>query len=79
MSNVYSHAKRELDILVKTHIDPENRPIIEEFIPEILALCEKFGNSGQSGGSAPFVSSAISQAVKHLCMFENNMSLIWDR
>ena len=70
MGNTLTHAQREMDILVKSCPDPENRPIIEEFIPEILALVEKFGESGQSGGSAPYVANAISQAVKHLCLQE---------
>jgi hypothetical protein len=62
-----NYAQKELDILVKN--SPENdRPIIEEFIPEILALVEKFNKSGQSGGSAPYTASAISQAVKKLCL-----------
>jgi hypothetical protein len=64
MTNTFNHAKRELDILVKT----VDKPIIREFIPEILALCEKFGNSGQSGGSAPYVAGAISDAIKKLCL-----------
>jgi hypothetical protein len=67
-SNTYKKAKREIDILLKTSTD--DRPIIEEFIPEILALVNKFGNSGQSGGSAPYVANAISYAVKKLCMQE---------
>jgi hypothetical protein len=50
MTNTQSHAKRELEILFKTTPDA----IIREFETEILALCEKFGQSGQSGGSAPF-------------------------
>lgn len=70
MTNTQSHAKRELDILVKSSTDPGNRPIIEEFIPEILAICEKFGKSGQSGGSAPFTAQALSHAIKTLCLQE---------
>lgn len=68
MSNTKKFAERELDILIKSSTDPDNRPIIEEFIPEILALCEKFGNSGQSGGSAPYTASAIAQAIEKLCL-----------
>lgn len=64
-----THAQKELDILVKS-AEADNRPIIEPFIPEILALVKKFGESGQSGGSAPYTASAISQAVKHLCLQE---------
>lgn len=70
MTNTQSYAQRELDILCKSLTDPDNRPIIEPFIPEILALCERFGNSGQSGGSAPFTASALSQAIKKLCLQE---------
>jgi hypothetical protein len=33
MTNTYNFAKQELDILVKSATDPENRPIIEPFIP----------------------------------------------
>lgn len=68
MTNTYNHAKVELDILVNSSTDPDNRPIIEPFIPELLALAEKFGKSGQSGGSAPYVASALSHAVKHICL-----------
>jgi hypothetical protein len=70
MTNTQRFAQRELDILVKSATDPDNRPIIEEFIPEILALCEKFGNSGQSGGSAPYTATALSHAIKKLCLQE---------
>jgi hypothetical protein len=68
MNNTRNFAEYELDILVKSETDPENRPLIENFIPEILALVDKFGNSGQSGGSAPYTANVISQAVKKLCM-----------
>lgn len=62
-----SYVETELDILVKT-AEPNNRPVIEEFIPEIIALVHKFNKSGQSGGSAPFVAAALSNAVRHLCL-----------
>lgn len=58
------HAKKEIDILVKT----VKEPIIEPFRDELIALCERFGKSGQSGGSAPFTAAALGQAVKTLCM-----------
>jgi len=64
MTNTQSHAKRELEILFKTTPDA----IIREFETEILALCEKFGQSGQSGGSAPFTAGALSHAIKKLCL-----------
>ena len=71
MTNTQAFAKRELDILVKSLPNPENRPIIEPFIPEILALCEKFGSSGQSGGSAPFTATVLAQSIKKLCLQES--------
>lgn len=66
MTKTKSHAKRELEILEKTTPDA----IVTPFKNEILALCEAFGESGQSGGSAPFTAKAISQAVEKLMMFE---------
>ena len=65
-SNTCKKAKSECEILIKTVPDA----IIKDFIPEILALVDKFGNSGQSGGSAPYTANAISQAVKKLCLQE---------
>lgn len=55
-----------MSILAK--VMPDN--LVTEFEPEILALCEKFGLSGQSGGSAPYTAAAVSQAVKKLCLQE---------
>ena len=66
MTNTQKFAKRELDILAATVPDA----IVTPFAKEILALCEKFGKSGQSGGSAPYTASAIAQAVKKLCLQE---------
>lgn len=65
-TNTQSFAKQELDILEATTPDA----IITPFAKEILALCEAFGKSGQSGGSAPMIASAISQAVKKLLLQE---------
>jgi hypothetical protein len=69
ITNTGRKAKQELDILVKSAA-VDNRPIVEPFIPEILALCEKFGLSGQSGGSAPFTATALAQTIKKLCLQE---------
>jgi len=68
-TNTAKHAQRELEILVKSS-EQDNRPIIEPFITEILSLCEKFGLSGQSGGSAPYTATAIAQAIKKLLLQE---------
>ena len=64
MTNTQSHAQVEFDILHKTTPDA----VVLEFKDEILALCEKFGMSGQSGASAPYTASIISSAVNKLCM-----------
>jgi len=66
MTNTQSFAKQELDILAAT----VPNAIITPFANEILALCEAFGKSGQSGGSAPMTASAISQAIKKLMLQE---------
>lgn len=66
MSNLLEFAKKELEILQETVPDA----LVSDFIPEILALIKKFGESGQSGGSAPFTASAIAHTVKKLCLFE---------
>lgn len=71
-----THAEIELDILSKSSGDPNNRPIIEPFKNEIIALCEAFGKSGQSGGSASYVASAISKAVEKLMMFQTITPLL---
>lgn len=68
MSNTHSFAAREFDILSKSCTDPDDRPVIEPFRKEMLALCEAFGNSGQSGGSAPYTASAICSTLKDLLM-----------
>ncbi len=60
----------ELEILSQSFPDPDNRPVIEPFKKEIIALCESFGHSGQSGGSAPYVATAISKAIKKILLFE---------
>jgi len=63
-SKLKDYAEREFDILEKTVEDP----IILPFKNEIIALADKFGDSGQSGGSAPYVASAITQAIQSLLM-----------
>ena len=70
MSNAQTFAKQELEILSKTHLDPYNRPIVERFIPEILALVEKFGKSGQNGGSAPMTADILASTIEKLLLFE---------
>lgn len=66
MTNTQKFAKQEMDILAATVPDA----IVTPFSNEILALCEAVGKSGQSGGSALYTASAISQAVKKLLLQE---------
>jgi hypothetical protein len=61
-----THADIEFDILRKEVPDA----VVLEFEDEIKVLVKKFIESGQSGSSAPFVSSAIVNTVKSLCMFK---------
>jgi hypothetical protein len=65
MTNTKTHAKRELELLEKNVPDA----LVIPFKREILALCEKFGKSGQSGGSGPYTASAISQTIEKLLMY----------
>ena len=68
--NLYEHAVNEFDLLEQNlDEDPDKHPIILEFKTEILSLVKRFADSGQSGGSAPFYASAVSRAIKDLCMF----------
>lgn len=57
-------------MLSEINTDPKNRPVIEEFADQILELCDRFGKSDQSGGSAPFVVGALASAIKKLCLQE---------
>lgn len=64
MTNTQAKAIVEMGILAETTPDAAILP----FRTEIFALCEAFGKSGQSGGSAPFVATAISKAVQKLLL-----------
>jgi hypothetical protein len=74
MTNTQKHAIQEFKILEKTTPDA----VILPFKNEILALCEAFDNSGQSGGSAGFTAGAISEALKKLMMYESISPLTGD-
>lgn len=58
----YPELKRMLDNAQKEG----KTPLIADFVPEIEALVDKFGQSGQSGGSAPFTAGAIVDTIKKM-------------
>lgn len=66
MSNTGKHAKRELEILEKITLSTKADPMILQFKDEIIALCDKFGKSGQSGGSAPYATYMMARCVEQL-------------
>lgn len=65
-----SYAQEEIERVIKQARKEGDRALIEDFAPEMLALIDKFGNSGQSGGSAPYTAGAIVGALKKLLMQE---------
>ena len=69
-SNTLKGAYKEFSILERIYPDKDNQHLAMEFKKEILALVDKFGKSGQSGGSAPYTSECISDVVKKLCMHQ---------
>ena len=64
MTNTQKFAIQELALLKETTPDA----LILPFTKQILDICEAFGESGQSGGSAPYVAHALAQAIKKLCL-----------
>ena len=73
MTNTQSFAAKELDALsgmYSANTTSEDLPLVLEFRDEILALCEKFGKSGQSEDSAPYVALVTCNTLKHLLLQE---------
>ena len=65
-SSKYPELKRLLD-----EANKEGKTLlIAEFVPEIEALVDKFGQSGQSGTSAPFTAGAIVDTIKKMFAHE---------
>lgn len=63
-SNTANFAMMELEILGKTVPDS----LVYPFKDEIIALAEKFGKSGQGGGSAPYTAAALADTIKKLLL-----------
>ena len=66
-SNAYKHAEFEFNIMLKQN---NEELVIKPFIEEILELVDKFGKSGQSGGSAPYTAGCIISNLKNLLAFK---------
>lgn len=66
MTNLKNYAMEEFALMRQKSSDS----VVLEFEEEILALCEKFGNSGQSNNSASFFAGEISNSIHKLLMFE---------
>ena len=63
-------AQYELNRLLKRAEEKGETPLVKEFVPEIMALVQKFADSGQSGGSAPFTAGAITEVIRKLLAHE---------
>ncbi len=61
-SSKYPELKRMLD---NAAAKGENL-LIAEFVPEIEALVDKFGKSGQSGFSAPYTAGAVVETIRKM-------------
>jgi hypothetical protein len=63
-----TYAEREFDILSKIEKKTGDEFLVTPFKKEILAIFNKFMDSGQSGGSAPYYAQAVAGAIKDLCL-----------
>jgi hypothetical protein len=70
--HLYEHAIAELTSLQKAYSGrPEDeQPVVLQFKDQILDLVDAFGRSGQSGASAPYVSSAILSCLRKLLSYD---------
>ena len=59
-----NNSRKELEIAIKQTPDL----CVADFKDEILAIVDKFNESGQSGGSAPYYAHAIAETIKKLCL-----------
>jgi hypothetical protein len=66
MNNLGKHAENELNILFS--LEKDN--FLFEFKDEIIKICQKFEDSGQSG--------SLSETIEKLCLFENISPIIGD-
>ena len=76
----YSRAIEEFEILRRSTQgkNKDDWPIALEYEEEILALVSKFGDSGQSGASAPMVASLLVRTIELLCLHKPLLPLTGD-
>lgn len=67
------HFERELTILRSSVEKPKEEGgelLINDFIPEIRMIIDKFAKQGHSGSSAPFYAGALSRTIKNTLLFK---------
>lgn len=70
------HALREIRAL---HLaNPNEELLITPFVGPIVALIKAFGESGQSGGSAPYVAGCITDTLSKLLAYKPLAPLLGD-
>jgi len=60
--------ENELKILRKNN--PDSELVIEDFIPEIKSIIEKFSKQGHSGMSAGMYANTLSSSIKKILLYE---------
>jgi hypothetical protein len=72
MTNTHDFAKTEFEILMQAaaNVGPDHQPIIAPFIPEILALAEKFGLTVDNEEHAKAAIAVITGAIKQLFTYK---------
>lgn len=70
MNNTRQYAEHEFALLVKNATNPDDRPLIEKYIPELLQIAEKFGisNEAANGTAASYTAQAITAALEKVLM-----------
>ena len=75
MDTLYKYAEQELKYLSDYDPDPNNRPILEEFIPEIMELIKKFSKNDYPSSFNDQVAKTISDGIYKLLSFKPLMPL----
>ncbi len=70
MSRIKEHFEKELAILRSTLKGEDDKLVIEDFIPQIKTIINKFSKQGHSGGSAPYYIHAIAETIRKTLEFK---------